>query len=287
MFSIVDSIRGSEGSQIDLSGYAVKNETPTLIDFNQLRTIVGGKLDSNPVNHEHTVAQVTELQAKLDAKADASHTHASFDNINVNTINNVRIGVDSGSALGSVPVVPVIKNDGVMEVGRTIDFHTTGAEGEDYSARLQLSLYSTSISCSRYFTAPNLTIDNVNRLVALEGGKANIEHTHQASDIEGFDNHTHTTFDAVITPSLSIELPSSGGPLPPYKLTTADANSLVILNPSDAEIARYNALTNEWTFAGININAVLQNHYEAIMYLANLHGKGDADTTDGPIFTPN
>ena len=200
MFSIVDSIRGSEGSQVDLSGYAVKNETPTLIDFNQLRTIVGSKLDSNPVNHEHTVAQVTELQAKLDAKVDASQTHTTFDNINVNTINNVRIGADSGLILGPVTVVPVIKSDGVMEIGRIVDFHSTGKENEDYTARLSLTQHPITVTCNQPFIASNIKADNETRLAAVE--------------------------------------------------------------------------------------AVLQNHYEAIMYLANLHGKSDADTTDGPIFTP-
>lgn len=52
--------------EIDLSGYATKDE-------------VNAKADSN---HEHTISDVADLQSALDAKSDSTHTHSEYVNQN-------------------------------------------------------------------------------------------------------------------------------------------------------------------------------------------------------------
>jgi hypothetical protein len=159
--------------------------------------------------------EVDQVQATLLSKADqeevdqirnqlANHTHTSFNNINVNTINNIPIALKSASShiLTGRPVIPVVKEDGVIEVGKYIDMHDHGEEGDDYTVRLT-AMPGMLISSTR-ITASNLKADNETRLRSVESGKANVDHTHVVSDItdlhDSLDSkanveHTHVAND--------------------------------------------------------------------------------------------
>ncbi|MGI6155834.1 MAG: phage baseplate protein, partial [Enterococcus lemanii] len=107
--------------------------------------------------HQHTTNDITDLQTTLNNKADISHTHTSFNNINVDTINGITIAPSTQNPTHLVgrPVIPVIKADSVMEVGKYIDFHNTGKEDDDYTIRLRAE--NDKLVCEQNFEAPNLT----------------------------------------------------------------------------------------------------------------------------------
>ena len=68
MFSIKDT-QIDPNTKIDLSGYATTATTDKLtISIENLNKSVANKLNSNPVDHEHTIAQVEQLQQALNNK---------------------------------------------------------------------------------------------------------------------------------------------------------------------------------------------------------------------------
>lgn len=77
MYSIADSLKTIDDFKIDLSGYATKADTATKIDLNELKAIVANKLDSNPINHTHSIQQITELETKLSNKLNVPSTEDS------------------------------------------------------------------------------------------------------------------------------------------------------------------------------------------------------------------
>ena len=74
MYSIADSLKTLDNYKIDLSGYATKEETATKNDLNELKIIIANKLDSNPINHTHSIQQITELETKLSNKLNVPST---------------------------------------------------------------------------------------------------------------------------------------------------------------------------------------------------------------------
>jgi cytoskeletal protein CcmA (bactofilin family) len=86
--------------------------------------------------------------------------------INTTTINNFRIN-NSSTFTVALPVIPVIKADSVMEVGKYIDFHEIGEESNDYSVRLTAT--SDSLKCNKDFFVKNRDIlaelDNLKALL--------------------------------------------------------------------------------------------------------------------------
>ena len=68
MFSIKDT-HYDENSKIDLSGYATTSTTDKLtISIADLEKSMANKLNSNPVDHKHTINQITQLEQALDNK---------------------------------------------------------------------------------------------------------------------------------------------------------------------------------------------------------------------------
>ena len=65
---MADTLKTIDNYKIDLSGYATKTDTATKSELNDLKAIVANKLDSNPVNHTHSIQQITELETKLSNK---------------------------------------------------------------------------------------------------------------------------------------------------------------------------------------------------------------------------
>ena len=68
MFSIKDTQYNAD-SKIDLSGYATTVTTDKLtISIEDLQTKVANKLNSNPVDHKHSISQIEQLEQNLDNK---------------------------------------------------------------------------------------------------------------------------------------------------------------------------------------------------------------------------
>ena len=68
MFSIKDTQYNAD-SKIDLSGYATTVTTDKLtISIEDLQTKVANKLNSNPVDHKHSISQIEQLEQNLSNK---------------------------------------------------------------------------------------------------------------------------------------------------------------------------------------------------------------------------
>ena len=147
-----------------------------------------------------------EFEEAMDGKADKDHTHTEFGDLTITgKINSCRLNTNSYTSLGTVPVIPVIKSDGVMEVGRIIDFHNQGQESTDKTVRMRL--YGTELRMveGATFTAANIDINNETRLKTVEEAvatKADNGHTH--ADLEtaiaskADNGHTHVDLETAI-----------------------------------------------------------------------------------------
>ena len=169
--------------------YAAISHTHSISNITNLQTTLDGKASTSH-NHDSSYAAINHNHnslyssinhnhdtdyAAINHNHDSSysalnHTHSTFTDITVSTINGTRIneytGGQSHAALGTVPVIPVIKNDSVMEVGKYIDFHDTNDNSADNSVRLTAS--SSALTCNKNVVASNITSTNNTRLTACE-----------------------------------------------------------------------------------------------------------------------
>ena len=77
MFSIKDT-QYDENSKIDLSGYATTSTTDKLtISIDALEKSMANKLNSNPVDHKHTINQIEQLSQTLANKLAVPSTEES------------------------------------------------------------------------------------------------------------------------------------------------------------------------------------------------------------------
>ena len=188
MFSMADSYKNADGFNIDLSGYVTKDNVPSLVDFEKLKEIVNGKLDKEPVNHEHTISQIDQLQESLDNKLSIPSTQDNK--------------YSYSALLKDWDKIPYLESVKIPSLDITVDKNTSG--------------YVFSVDSS---------------------------------------GDLHITYNGAV-------------------------------------IAFYNKGAATWVFGDTVLknfveqtNAVLQNHYEAIMYLANKFSLKDSDETDGNKIT--
>ena len=77
MFSIKDT-QIDPNTKIDLSGYATTATTDKLtISIENLNKSVANKLNSNPIDHEHSISQINQLQETLNNKLSIPSSDAS------------------------------------------------------------------------------------------------------------------------------------------------------------------------------------------------------------------
>ena len=76
MYSMNDAVEvGNTTIRLDLSNYALKNDTATKIDINELRTKLADKLDREG-SHQHTIGDIKELDQTLNQKLDNNRTYS-------------------------------------------------------------------------------------------------------------------------------------------------------------------------------------------------------------------
>ena len=123
-----------------------------------------------------TAPNITAMNDKITALE--NHTHEGFDNITVNKINGCNINTSDGE---NKPFIPVVNSDGVVEVGKVIDFHNPELTNtnSDFDVRIicedhKLSFWGPNYS-SCQLQASNLSADNNERIAALEARCAALE----------------------------------------------------------------------------------------------------------------
>ena len=130
-----------------------------------------GSLKYNGTNvslegHTHTISEITdyepyedtELRTLINSKADNNHTHTE--------INGYKVGMQG--YIRSLPYLASVERDGVMEVGKYIDFHTQFDDSIIEDAHVRLTATNNVLVCNKNFIAPNIPIDLLTRLEALE-----------------------------------------------------------------------------------------------------------------------
>ena len=129
------------------------------ITFKNVETIK--RLFNNEIKTVAYVEDVASINHNHDsAYAAINHTHSTFTDITVDTINGCAINPLNSTSLVPVPTIPVIKTDGVMEIGRYLDFHTNYTGSQDYATRLSISDEHLYVQAGKY--GRTLTINSTN-----------------------------------------------------------------------------------------------------------------------------
>ena len=66
---------GNTTIRLDLSNYALKNDTATKIDIDELKTKLADKLDREG-SHQHAIIDIKELEQALNQKLDNNRTYS-------------------------------------------------------------------------------------------------------------------------------------------------------------------------------------------------------------------
>lgn len=120
------------------------------------KTVVDTALSSTSTNP----VQNKVVKAALDGKAPSSHTHSQYYDSSISRTANTVLAAPNGSAgsatfrklvLADIPTgqwnaVAYIKNDGVMEIGKYIDFHISSSSTADYDVRITAESTGLTIS---------------------------------------------------------------------------------------------------------------------------------------------
>ena len=112
MFSIKDT-QIDPNTKIDLSGYATTATTDKLtISIENLNKSVANKLNSNPVDHEHSISQITQLQETLNNKLSIPSSDATKYSYN--------------ALLKDWDSIPYLKNVKIPTLDIAVDKNTSG-----------------------------------------------------------------------------------------------------------------------------------------------------------------
>ena len=112
MFSIKDT-QIDPNTKIDLSGYATTATTDKLtVSIESLNKSVANKLNSNPVDHEHTITQIQQLEQTLNNKLSIPSSDASKYSYN--------------ALLKDWDSIPYLKNVKIPTLDIAVDKNTSG-----------------------------------------------------------------------------------------------------------------------------------------------------------------
>ena len=109
-------------------------------------------------SHKHKLEDITDYTAP---------DLTTFGDITVSSLNGAIINPTDGQLNSTYPAIPIIKSDGIMEIGRYLDFHTQESSLKDYGFRLE-NTSGGYLEGTGYITAYNLKSDNETRLAAVE-----------------------------------------------------------------------------------------------------------------------
>ena len=153
-------------------------------------------------SHNHIISNIDGLQSALDAKLTSS-SGLNASNLTSGTISNDRLNYPTSGDWWSGGT-PLIGTDGVMEIGKYIDFHNTDTGTSDFDTRLyssgtnQLSINSAG----RILTTADEGAGNGLDADMLDGNHASYYAIKDHFRHTGFGNYTSTTTSALLTEAL-------------------------------------------------------------------------------------
>ena len=117
--------------KIDLTNYALKSETATKVDLEELQAIVANKLDKEPM-HNHSIAEVDQLQTTLNTKLDTTKQYSY------------------ASLLYDSEKIPYLEGVKVVKLDITTDNLTTGYVFKADEASGDLQIYNNEVCILSY-----------------------------------------------------------------------------------------------------------------------------------------
>ena len=156
------------------------------MNFNDNSTLTGITSDSSNTDPTKAISsaimidvnnRIEKLETKTQNQSATANQTTFTGNVQADTFNGYHLGFNN--RFYTLPAIPFINSDLVMEVGRYIDFHYNAASGTDKTSRLYISkpgtlYYDHSFIVSADIKARNCISDNgnlhdaINKIAALE-----------------------------------------------------------------------------------------------------------------------
>lgn len=272
----------STGMIVDLSEYLKKIEGVSKEEHEKLEAVVSTKLDAEPI-HKHHIEDVKQLQSALDGKYDKSEKYS------YNVI------------LSDSEKIPFLEAPKVLSMEIANKFEVEGYKFyvDDSSGDLMI-VFNNVLIGSYLKTSGKWTLSG------LETG-APVNHTHTTIDNNLTVNGAITTNELIIngaciqtpwfmgnneeinfTKYLNCETVGAyfyGTVSMDSDLIVRNENVMAKINTVENNIKTLNATTEELQAKITQMEAVLQNHYQALILLLEKHDMVDTNTSDGSNIT--
>ena len=199
------------------------------LHFNDNSTLTGITSDSSNTDPTKAISsaimidvnnRIEKLETKTQNQSATENETVFTGNVQADTFNGYHLGFNN--RFYTIPAIPFINSDLVMEVGRYIDFHYNAASGTDKTSRLYISkpgtlYYDHSFIVSADIKARNCISDNgnlhdaINKIAALETKNTeqdtrldaleskDIAHEERLGSIEAMDTAQNETINNINT----------------------------------------------------------------------------------------
>ena len=255
---------------IDLSDYMKKKDGATKTELDSLTAVVSNKLDATP-QHKHDIADVKDLREELDSKYDTSKKYAH----NVILSDAEKIAYLESPKVQHLEVAMNASVDGY-------NFYVDDANGDLMILSPSSVLIATYSLASNNWTFGGVSLNDIanNETIAEHEELIRANSVDIVSNLakltavqDKLNTHTHAAIEAKIT-----ELE-----------TGVQSNTTDIKNNSDviADLNRFiEERINELYKHKSETEAILKNHYDALMLLLEKHDMVDSNTGDGSNVSP-
>ena len=284
---------------IDLSEYMMKKDAATKTELDSLSAIVANKLDATP-QHKHDISDVKDLREELDSKYDTSKKYPH---------NVILSDVDTIAYIESPKVqrLEVAMNSAVDGY----NFYVDDSNGDLMIVSPSSTLIATYSIASNSWNFGDVNINDVTtHQEVLENHTEALTAVCHATLVNINDlKETNTKVSAVET-RIDEHIPQSNASITSHQevlenhteaLTAVCHATLVNINDIAAQARGLQDVSLELTETNTKIttvesiindyiaktNAVLKNHYDALLALCEKHGMVDSNTGDGDQITPN
>ena len=275
----------STGMIIDLSDYLKKTEGVTKDEFTSLENTVSGKLDTEP-QHKHDISDVKDLREELDSKYDTSKKYPH----NVILSDTEKIAYIESPKVQRLEVAMNSAVDGY-------NFYVDDSNGDLMIVSPSSTLIATYSIASNSWNFGGVNINDVTtHQEVLENHTEALTAVCHATLVNINDIKETNTKVAAVETRIDEHIPQSNASITNHQevlenhteaLTAVCHATLVNINDiteTNTKITSVESIINDYI---AKTNAVLKNHYDALLALCEKHGMVDSNTGDGDQITPN
>ena len=248
---------------LDLSDYMKKKDGVTKIELNNLSAVVSNKLDATP-QHNHHIEDIKQLQSLLDAKYDKGEKYP------YNTI------------ISNIEKIPYLESPKVAQLDIVSDENTTGYTFYVDESSGDLMIILNDVLIGTYSKSGNKWILN-----GIEQGiKVDHKHEEYETKITAIENNLET-----IQSSTNSVLENHAEALNAVcnatltNITDINTNSVKI-NTLESTINELRSKSDEFVEYIVKTDAIIKNHYDALLLLCQKHGMIDSNENDEENITP-